>query len=126
MNTDRTIRIIHIEDLPSDSYLVKREIKRVLPSFDIKVVETRSELESLLADYQPDLILSDFSLPGFDWHTALSIVQEVAPGTPFIIVTGSTNEELEARCRAAGVTDFVTKLDIDHLRQAVLSALGLT
>lgn len=117
-------RILHIEDLPSDAYLVRREIKKTFAEFDIRLVEEKEEFENALADFQPHIVISDFSLPGFDWHTALMITRERSPQTPFIVVTGSDSEEIRQMCLKAGATAFINKNLIQELGPAMKSALN--
>ena len=50
-------------------------------------------LRRTLAEFKPDLILSDFTLPGFDGLTALEVARELAPETPFIFLSGTLGEE---------------------------------
>jgi CheY-like chemotaxis protein len=66
----------------------------------------------------PDLILSDYTLPQFDGMSALSLARERAPTTPFLIVTGSVNEETAVnpapRVAPAVDQDHVCVGDVEH------------
>jgi len=117
-------RILHVEDLPSDAYLVRREIKKTLEDFEIRIVEEKQEFLDALADFRPHVVISDFSLPGFDWHTALMITREKSPQTPFIIVTGSDSDEIRNMCMQAGVTAYINKSRIQELGPAMRSVLN--
>jgi len=50
-------------------------------------VETESNLRQALRDFDPTVILSDFTLPQFDGLSALEIVQQCAPEVPFLVFT---------------------------------------
>jgi len=113
-------KILQIEDFPSDAYLVRREIKKVLDPCDFLVVETKDSFLTALIEFQPDVIISDFSIPGFDWLSAYNLMMKHAPGTPFIVVTGSTSEKISRECIEAGVTDFISKDSIQKLGPAIL------
>ena len=117
-------RILQIEDLPSDAYLVRREVKKVLDACEFQIVDEKAAFLAALLEFKPDLIISDFSIPGFDWHSALRLTLEHAPETPFILVTGSTSEEISAECLKAGATDFISKNSIQKLGPSVLLALN--
>lgn len=117
------IRILIVEDLPTDAELCEREVRRALPQSAFLRVETREEFITALASFAPDLILSDYSLPRFDGMKALALVQQHAPETPFIILTGSTNEETAVACMKAGAWDYVIKEHIRRLGPAVITAL---
>ena len=56
----------------------------------IRRVETRHTFTSALNDGQVDLILAEFSLPGFDRGGALELAQQLAPDVPFIFRLGRT------------------------------------
>jgi DNA-binding NtrC family response regulator len=123
MEMSRPYRILHVEDLPSDAYLVEREIRKVLDNCEIKLVETKVSFSIALKEFKPDIILSDISLLDFDWLTAFRLTSEQSPLTPFIIVTGSTDIDYASECMKAGVMDFVSKENIQKLGPSVLHAL---
>ena len=119
-----TVRILLLEDLPTDAELGEREVRQVLPRCEFRRVETREEFVSELSSFRPDIILSDFKLPSFDGLAALEIARRSVPDTPFIIVTGSMNEDTAVDCMKAGAWDYVIKEHIRRLGPAVLNALG--
>ena len=120
---NRPYRILHVEDLPSDAYLVGREIKKVLGLCEIRIVETKETFSSALKEFKPDIIVSDISMPDFDWLTAFKITRELSPLTPFIIVTGSTNTDYASECIKTGVMDFISKTNIQRLGPSILHIL---
>jgi signal transduction histidine kinase len=69
------------------------------------------------------LILSDYSLPGFNGHDALEIARERCPETPFIFVTGTMGEEVAIETLKRGATDYVLKTRLTRLVPAVNRAL---
>jgi putative nucleotidyltransferase with HDIG domain len=118
-----TIRILIVEDLHTDAELCEREVRKVIPNSVFRLVETREDFLAAMELFAPDLILSDYSMPRFDGMTALTIARELAPETPFIILTGSTNEETAVACMKAGAWDYVIKEHIRRLGSAVIAAL---
>ncbi|MCX6267710.1 MAG: response regulator [Bacteroidetes bacterium] len=117
------VRVLQIEDMPSDAYLISREIKKTLGPCEFQIVEDKDAFLLSLIEFRPEIIISDFSIPGFDWKTALVLAIKHSPLTPFIIVTGSTSEEIRNQCINAGATDFISKNTIQELGPAVLKAL---
>ncbi|MEO8053769.1 MAG: PAS domain S-box protein [Acidobacteriota bacterium] len=117
------IRILHVEDVSADAELAERELRRAGLELDIRRVQTREAFLSGIADFAPDLILSDYRLPEFDGMQALRIAGEHAPNVPVIITTGSVNEETAVACMKAGAADYVLKESLGRLGSAVKGAL---
>lgn len=120
---DEEYRILVIEDISHDAELVEREVVKVLKSCTFKRVWSENDLIRLLADFKPDLIISDYYMPGFDGLTALKIAREKIPDIPFIIVTGSLNEDIAVECMRSGASDYVIKEYIKRLGPSVLNAM---
>lgn len=117
------VRILLVEDLPTDAELAEREIQKTLQACIFHRVETRDDYLAALAEFQPDLIISDYRMPRFDGLSALKLALEHAPSTPVIILTGAINEDTAVECMKAGATDYVIKEHIKRLGQAVIHAL---
>ena len=117
------IRILIFEDVPADAALVERELRRSGLKFVARCVETEPEFLAALDELRPDLVLSDYTLPSFNGMAALRLARERVPTVPFIIVTGSINEETAAECIKAGAADYVLKDHLTRLPAAVRSAL---
>lgn len=117
------LKILVIEDSPTDCELVLREIRKSGIEFSEMVVETSDEFIHALENFKPDLILSDYALPEFDGMKALMIQQKMAHDIPFILVTGSVNEETAVECMKAGADDYVIKQNLKRLGEAIKGAL---
>ena len=122
---DRPYRIIIIEDLPSDSTLIKREITKVIGLCDFLVMDNKEEFLNGLKKFEPDIILSDFSIPGFDWQTAYQLAQKHSPYIPFIIVSGSVNPQIADDCLKAGARNFINKDNLKELGPAILEYFAM-
>jgi two-component system, cell cycle sensor histidine kinase and response regulator CckA len=118
------LRILMLEDVPMDAELVEYELQRSHIPFDARCVDTQEAFLQELEDFRPDLILSDFTLPRFDGMTALSLARERAPAVPFLIVTGSVNEETAVGCMKAGATDYLLKSNLARIGPAIEAALA--
>jgi PAS domain S-box-containing protein len=123
MNTDRNIRILMLEDLPEDYELAVRQLKRDGLAVEILRVETRAAYLQALTSFQPDLVISDYQLPSFDGLQALLLTLEHNPHLPFILLTGSMNEETAVRCMKSGASDYVLKEHLTRLPFAVREVL---
>ena len=120
---DGPIRILILEDSPEDADLLQREIGKAGIRFTSLVVDTRVSFLSGLSAFAPDIILCDNELPQMDGVTALHLVKQSRPETPFILVTGSIPDEQAAEMLAAGATDYILKDRRSRLAPAVRRAL---
>lgn len=103
------LKILLLEDNNNDADLLDRELKKSGLSFISKIITTREEFEDALDNFNPDIILSDYSLPAFDAKSAFDIKQHKRPHIPFIIVSGVIGEENAVELIKKGVTDYVPK-----------------
>lgn len=120
---NKQVKVLLVEDLPSDALLVLREIKKNNIEIQSHTVDSLDEYVSALHEFQPDIILSDYNLPTFNGMKALSLRKEIAPHTPFILVTGTNNEETAVECMKAGADDYIIKENLKRLGQAFMAAL---
>jgi two-component system cell cycle sensor histidine kinase/response regulator CckA len=118
------MKILHLEDNDVDAMLISEVLKAEFPGCTITRVDTR---ESFLAGLEPavapDLILSDFSLPGFDGLTALKLARAQVPGIPFVFLSGSIGEERAIATVSAGAYDYVLKDNMARLPVVIRHAL---
>jgi PAS domain S-box-containing protein len=117
------LRILIVEDVPTDAELMEYELQKADLAFFSKRVETKEDYIAALSTFLPDVILSDYSLPAFDGITALQLKLEEAPDIPFIFVTGALGEELAIDLLKRGATDYVLKSRLSRLPVAVSRAL---
>src|SRR6266571_316254 len=122
---DRTpIRVLFIEDSEQDTELALRALDH--SGFDVswERVEAEQDLRRALHSSKPQAILSDFSMPVFDGVDALRVTREIAPGIPFIFVSGTIGEERAIEAIRLGATDYVLKDNLRRLGTVVRRALA--
>ncbi len=119
----RTLKILHLEDLPSDAELVAHELKKGGIEFEAHVVDNRKAYTQALKDFSPDLVLSDHSLPMFDSREALYILKTSGIKIPFVLVTATISEEYAVEIMKDGAYDYVLKDRLQRLPQAILNAM---
>ncbi len=112
-----------VEDLQTDADLIKRAITKSEIKFIDLRVENKEDYINALRNFQPDIILSDYSLPTFNGMQALMIRQDSAPTIPFILVTGSLNEETAVNIMKSGADDYILKESMMRLGQAIRAAI---
>jgi DNA-binding NtrC family response regulator len=62
-----------------------------------------------LADFAPDLVLTDLKMPGMDGVELLAKVQEQAPGVPVVMMTAFGAVDSAVGAMRAGARDYLTK-----------------
>jgi two-component system, sensor histidine kinase and response regulator len=120
---ENNLRILIVEDLESDAEIVKRVLSHEGIKFEDLIVETKDDFVMALSGFKPDLIISDYSMPQFTGMKALLIRQELAPNVPFVLVTGSMNEDVAVECMKAGADDYVIKQNLIRLIPAINAAM---
>ncbi len=70
---DGQIKILILDDQAADAELVRRELRKMDLDFATKWAQDKREFIQALDDFVPDLVLSDYSLPGFDGLSALDL-----------------------------------------------------
>jgi DNA-binding NtrC family response regulator len=117
------IKILILEDNINDAELLQYELKKSGFIFSTEIVQTSEAFERALDNFEPDLILSDYSLPSFDGVSAFRIKQEKYPDIPFIIVSGTIGEENAVELIKNGITDYALKDKLFSLNQKITRAL---
>lgn len=121
---DFTVRVLLAEDGREDAELQVREMKRAGLRVSHSVVDSAEAFVKALREFAPDVILSDFTMPGFDGMEALHLARENAPETPFIFVSGTLGEDYAIRALKSGATDYVLKTNLTRLPAAVERAVA--
>lgn len=118
----RLLRVVIIEDNDNDAELIAVELKKQGFEYEWVQVSKEAEFMTELA-MQPDLILADYTMPGFGAIRALEIVQENARFIPFVVVSGTIGEEAAVSIVKRGATDYVLKGQLNQLGKKVALAL---
>ncbi|MBC8096621.1 MAG: response regulator [Akkermansiaceae bacterium] len=119
----KPIHILMLEDSPVDAELAKHTLRQGGLMFDATRVEDEKEFTQEIRGNPPDVILSDYALPGFDGYRALEIANRLCPETPFIFLTGTMGEEVAIETLKNGATDYVLKHRMVRLVPSVHRAL---
>src|SRR5690606_2682749 len=107
LTMEKPIRILILEHDADDIELIEYELKKGGLYYTSEIVQTEETFEKALDEFNPDIILSDYSLPSFDGTHAFNIKQKNLPHVPFIFVSGAIGEEISIELIKNGVTDYV-------------------
>jgi DNA-binding NtrC family response regulator len=86
------------------------------------VYTARNGQEALirLKEHRPNVVFLDISMPHMDGNETLRLVQEVAPETKVVIVSGYASAQLARDLLQRGAYDFFQKpVDLVQLQEAV-------
>lgn len=117
------LKVLIIEDSLDDVDLIERELKRGGIEFTSLVVKDRIDYERQLKEFNPDVILSDHSLPQFNSIEAMDIWKKFQISSnsliPFILITGSVSEEFAVHSIRSGAHDYILKDRLKRLPSSV-------
>jgi PAS domain S-box-containing protein len=113
------LRILHLEDDPDFSELVRSLLRQDGLDVELVIVGTRVEFEKAVVAGRFDLILADYMLPEYDGLKALEFTVAHRPRTPFLIISGTIGEHAAIESLKAGATDYVLKQVPERLVPAV-------
>ena len=119
----KKIKILIAEHDQADLDLMQSELKLGGIDFISEIVQCEADFINALFNFEPDIILSDYTFPSFDGQRAFSLVKKISPDIPFIVVTGTIGEEKSVELIKNGVTDYVLKDKLFTLNFKVERAL---
>jgi len=117
------LRLLHLEDDPVDAELITTTLTEGNIPCQSQLVDTRQAFVAALKEGRMDLILADYSIPGFDGMTALALARQHCPDVPFLFVSATIGEELAIDAMHQGATDYVLKQRLGRLVPSVQRAL---
>ena len=117
------LRILHLEDSRIDAELVQELLRDAGLEAEFECVDSKDGFVAALARDRPDVILADYSLPGFDGISALELARSLRPDVPFLFVTGALKDDSAVETLRLGATDFIVKQRLSRLVPAIRRAL---
>ena len=117
------LRLLQLEDNTVDAELILATLNEGGIPCETSRVDRRDTFVDALKAGKIDLILADYSLPGFDGITALSLAQQLRPDIPFIFVSGTLGEELAIDAMHRGATDYILKQRLGRLVPSLQRAI---
>jgi PAS domain S-box-containing protein len=117
------MNFLHLEDNDLDAELFEILLRKEWPDCRINRMWTLRELEAALQLENYDLILSDYSMAGFDGLAALDVARACSPETPFIFLSGTIGEERAIEALKHGAADYVLKSSPSKLISVMQGAL---
>ncbi len=113
------LRILLVEDSPSDAKLLIAELRRSGHVIEFDRVEDEAAMRTALEAKPWDAIISDWSMPHFSALGALKVLNNSGLDLPFIIASGTVGDELAVEAMRAGAHDYVLKDRLARLSAVV-------
>ncbi|SFJ42900.1 PAS domain S-box protein [Planctomicrobium piriforme] len=114
-----TVSVLIVEDVVDDATLMLAELQGQNGDLVWQRVESAVELRSALASRTWDIVLSDYSIPGFDASAALQIVRTADPDLSFVVVSAAVGEVQTIALMQSGANDYLFKGNLKRLSAVV-------
>jgi PAS domain S-box-containing protein len=115
----KRLRVLMIEDSLDDAELLERQLKACNVPLNIHRVVTPGDMRDALAHNDYELIIADYSVPGFGAIPALKLLKQSGLDIPFIIVSGTISDETAIEAMRAGAHDYIVKGNLARLVPAI-------
>nr|WP_280897471.1 response regulator [Methanolinea mesophila] len=97
-----------VDDDPAIASLIGEVLERE-PDTEVKIARNGKEAITILGEFSPDLVISDYAMPEMDGITLLHTIREKDPTLPFIIFTGRGSEGVAMNALNLGATLYLRK-----------------
>ncbi len=115
------MRILIVDDSPAMRALSRRYLEQAgIPSESIEEARDGSEALLRIEALPPDLILSDWNMPGLTGIDLLETLTRRGSSIPVVLVSTEATAEMRDRAAAAGARGFITK---PFTQESLISAL---
>lgn len=118
-----SLRVLLVEDSVEDAFLIVQELSGGGFQVRSERVASAVAMQAALGSHTWDLIISDYSIPGFGGPAALALYQQKDLDIPFIMVSGVMGEALAVEMVKSGAHNYVMKGQLSRLVPAVRKEL---
>jgi len=87
-------RVLLVEDSRDDAELIEITLREAGMDVECRQAWSMAAVRKALADFDPQLVLSDLNLPGFSAEEARALVRGHDPQLPFVLLSGLPAEAL--------------------------------
>lgn len=119
MEKHKLLCVLFVEDSEDDMELMLATLHQYYTEIFHQRVDTETALSLALEQARWDLILCDHNLPHLDAQTALQLVKQKHADVPFVIVSGSMQEDEAVTAMLEGANDTVSKNNLARLLPVV-------
>lgn len=118
--------IAYLDDSAMMHGYIQRHLGKAGFEVDIWYPISAAELPDRIRSRRPDLVLTDYAMPGCNGATVARLVRSIDPDLPVIVLTALRDDDLEQSLRKFGVRQVLTKpIDGPTLVEAIQVTLGI-
>jgi two-component system, chemotaxis family, CheB/CheR fusion protein len=124
MSRLRGIYVLFVDDNADARYIIDVSLEH--EGAIVEVAASAAEAMVKAGIVQPDIIVTDLTMPGIDGYAFLAKLKESRDlrGIPVIAVTGVAGPDQERIGRTAGFADMVKPIDPDAMAAAIVRVIG--
>ena len=119
MNKKKKILVIDDNEVARE---VTKEIIQTILNYNVITASSGKEGLKLFKKENPELVISDFMMPGWNGHETAKEIEKISPLTPVIIATGYM-DTLE-NCPDNIISIMSKPFTVEDLRDAIEKAIG--
>ena len=116
-------KILILDDKPGDIKAINSELKAAFSLHNTRIAHSKQDFERLFFEFQPEVILSDFSLPGYNGLEAFEFCKKNQYEGAFILLAENIKEESLIEFLKEGMDDYLQKPKLKRLNESINSAL---
>ncbi|MBV9183560.1 MAG: response regulator, partial [Acidobacteria bacterium] len=113
------LRVLIVEDSADDAALLVRELRRGGYDVTSERVDSSGTMSLALEQQDWDLVVSDYSIPGFSGSQALKLLRSSGSSIPFIFLSGTIGEDAAVDALKQGAQDYIMKHNLKRLLPAI-------
>lgn len=115
-------KIVLLDDSESDRIYIELILKKNNIDAEVITCDDAKSFEKVLNEYTPDIIISDYYLPGFYGSDALFMSKRLHPSVPFILISGKIKPEYLKESALAYADSYLLKENLEYLPYIIQNA----
>ncbi len=129
MLPNRTIHLLHVEDVESQRLLLAHHLKAIDGfHFEIRYADSEESAVKAFADHVPDFVILDYHLKQGDGLSCLKQLRARDRIVPIIAISGNATPQITANLLEAGADDYISKRELTPhlLARSIVDILART
>ncbi len=123
---NKVLHILIIDDSEDDALLIIRALRKGGLRPEYLQVEGEGALRDAMTQHNWDVVISDHNMPGLTSQDTITIVKEIDPDMPVIVVSGTIEEQVGVQAMQTGAQDYVMKDNLVRLIPVIQRELQAT